>query len=279
MLINWPSKVFFLIHLLDILPVMTERNYLFSLIENYFPHRHLCFATSLSENLLITSADCVYRRSPKLTAVKFNRPPTDLSRHSSSSNGSHSSPSTNKKLSQRFGIRSINVHRNYNHSAPANDNIALIKIENTNKKFANKFYDRSMNQELGPDDYRTNELRSVAIFENWKNLTNYILIEQRLGFIGHQDCLAKLVGEPWHSNGELSKNSICTSFYSDQMSDPTGQNSIIINWSQQRGAPLFMVTPHGARFVGILIRIDGANRKPLVFLRLSLYFEWIQKFL
>ena len=285
LLIGWPSKshLLLLVHLLDIIPrdVMTERNYLFSVIENYFPYRHLCFATSLSENLLITSADCVFRRSTKLIAVKFNHPPTDPSRDSRPSSDSGSSPSTNKRLSQRFPIRSVHLHRNYNFSAPANDNIALIRIENTNRKFVNKFYDRSTNRELSTDDYRRNELRSATIFENWKNLTNYILVEQRVGFIGHEDCLSRLTGEPWYANAELSKNSICTTFYSDLMDHPAGNStsSILINWSQQRGAPLLMVTRNGARFVGILIRIDGANRKPLVFLRLSLYFDWIQKFL
>ena len=94
--------------------------YLFSIIDSYFPYRHLCFATSLSEKLLITSADCVINRNIHLIAVKIN---------------------LNSKIkSQRFKIRSIHVHGNYNCTlSKANDNLALIKIENTNRRYVNKF--------------------------------------------------------------------------------------------------------------------------------------------
>lgn len=282
--INWPAKypVFYLIYLSGVIAthVMPERHYLFSVIENYFPYRHLCFATTLSENLLITSADCVFRSSPKLIAVKFNY---DSSSRVARSRSDNSPVSTGRKLNQRFGVRSVHVHRNYNCSVPANDNIALIRIENTNRKFANKFYDRSMKREASAEEYRKNELKSTVIFENWKNLTNYILVEQTVSFIGHERCLSELVSEPWYGSGELSKNSICTTFYYylDLVGSSTGnsKSSIIINWHQQLGAPLIMLRQNGPQFVGILIRIDGANRKPLVFLRLSLYFDWIQKFL
>lgn len=285
-LINWPLKqpIFYLIclvHLFGVITsVMPERNYLFSVVENFFPYKHLCFASTLSHNLLITSADCVFRRSPKLIAVKFNYD-SRVPGHSNDPNGSRSdnSVSTERKRSQRFTIRTVHVHRNYNCSVPANDNIALIRIENTNRKFTNKLYDRSANREPSVEEYQRNVLKTTLIFENWKDLTNYILVEQTVGFVDYERCLSGWVSEPWYGSGELSKNSICTAFYSDKIGGANSQSSIIINWNQQLGAPLIMLGPNGAQFVGILIRIDGANRKPLIFLRLSLYFDWIQKFL
>lgn len=246
--------LYFVFYLLLIRVNSEQFNYLFSIIENYSPYRHLCFGTSLTENLLITSADCVLlsKLDQNLIAVKFN----------------------SKNKPQRYNVKSIHVHGNFNISLPANDNLALIKIENTNKKFLNKYYNVNKNHEFSIVDYFRNDLKSIGIFENAKNLTNYIFVEETVKFISNIDCLQQLVKEPLYQQNILSKNSICTSFYSINRFP-----NLIINWSQQRGAPLLMLSENRLYFVAILIRIDGSNRKPLVFLRLSLYFDWIQKFI
>ena len=94
---------------------------------------------------------------------------------------------------------------------------------------------------------------------------------------------------------QLSTNSICTEFYSgfnSNLNDGTFENnklfklnnksliknSLIIDWNMQLGSPLIIKIKNNYHFVGFLIKINNSN-KPLVFLRLSLYFDWLHKFI
>lgn len=185
------------------------------------------------------------------------------------------------ELNQRFKIRSIHIHKNFNSSNPAHDNIAIIKIENTNKKFINKFYNSTNNLEYTLNDYRTGKLRSMIIFENPTNLTNYIILEQKLSFLNYEECLPRLIANHWYKRTELSSSSICTNFYADfaQLNElDLNRSRSIIDWQYQIGAPLLLSIENTYHLAGFLIKIDEPTR-PLVFLRLSSYFYWLQKFL
>lgn len=279
-----------------------ELGCLFSIVDNYFPYKHICFAITLKVNLLVTTADCVLERNASLIAAKYECNPV-LTYSTLNLNATTANEFVRR---QRFGVRSIQVHGNYRRTTETtNDNIAVIKIENTNAKFVNTYYDLEKNLEFSVDDYTHNVLKSMLIVENASDLTNYILVEQRLNYLNYETCLTELVKEHWYKNNQLSKYSICTRFDAsvdrlivggrltghrfivgrkaidnDLKANSKRRINSLIDWNHQRGSPLILVDGDRQHIVGILIKIDHQEtNKPLVFLRLSLYFDWLHKFL
>lgn len=63
----------YVIFLLSVHGSDKKYRYLFSLVDSWFPYRHLCFASSLSNEFsLVTSAGCVLNRNLSLLAIKYN---------------------------------------------------------------------------------------------------------------------------------------------------------------------------------------------------------------